>query len=466
MKVCSYNSVNYIADLGGLTGLFTGCSIISLLELAFFVAIRYRLNISLIIVRYLKRFNFLNAPVTKNVKIMWSSICLLVLSGLGFYIFEIIRKYQIDPPITEEIGQILKRDIPFPAITVCSPYFGRNHSVDLLKFLKNPNQTLTAEEQSEFAANIQACAPYLGSTLSDSFALADNTQIIEILKSKFSSYAEALTSCGVGGFEARCDDVFSYVLTDHGFCFTFNLEDATTIFNEKVISKDFECYSRQSVWRGVNQYYNEKSEPWKLVNERNREREWTLEGGYRNNSKYMYPSRAIRSEIFQFVTTIRRTDPLNLCPENGIFFLLYFHMPNEIMTPLHVPEYIYGTRRLTLDATYHQVDGNLRHYSPEKRECYFDGEKQLKFFKSYTKSHCEFECMANFTLEVCGCVKFSMPRDDFTPVCNLNQASCYVKTMKEWNKSAKNCACLHSCTYIDYSIKNDRTEHEEFLTFP
>lgn len=51
----------------------------------------------------------------------------------------------------------------------------------------------------------------------------------------------------------------------------------------------------------------------------------------------------------------------------------------------------------------------LRSYRPEQRECFFDSEHQLNFFKHYTRHSCMEECLANFTREECGCVKFSMP---------------------------------------------------------
>lgn len=37
-------------------------------------------------------------------------------------------------------------------------------------------------------------------------------------------------------------------------------------------------------------------------------------------------------------------------------------------------------------------------YSPDRRQCYFNDERYLKFFKVYTQSNCELECLANFTL--------------------------------------------------------------------
>lgn len=388
--------------------------------------------------------SLIRASANKIVRIIWASICLLVLCGLSFYIFEIIRKYQFDPPITEEISQILMRDLPFPAVTICTPYFARNATANLSMFLKNTSQILTAEEQNQMAANVQACAPHFGSLIADSCPLADNTRIIEIMKSKDLSIKEAFRSCGVHNHVRNCSDMFDYVLTDHGYCFSFNLQESIPYFNAEVISDDFKCYTRE-IDRGYDG-------------------DWTLEGGYKNRSQMLRPYRAVRKDE-SFIQMIIKTSDVNLCPENGISYSLYFHMPNEIMTPLHVPMYAFGVRTQTLDATYHTVDESLRHYSPDKRECYFDGEKQLKFFKIYTKAHCEFECMSNYTLDVCACVKFSMPRDNLTAVCDLSQTSCYVRTMKEWTKTAKTCACLHSCTYIDYSIKDDRSHLDDETEF-
>lgn len=44
-----------------------------------------------------------------------------------------------------------------------------------------------------------------------------------------------------------------------------------------------------------------------------------------------------------------------------------------------------------------------------KRKCLDFEEKSLKFFKLYTRTNCYLECLTNYTLSVCGCVKFHMP---------------------------------------------------------
>ena len=109
----------------------------------------------------------------------------------------------------------------------------------------------------------------------------------------------------------------------------------------------------------------------------------------------------------------------------------------------------------------------LRNYHPKHRKCYFEHEKYLKFFKVYTQSNCELECLTNFTLKACNCVKFSMPRIDNMLICNQQQLSCYEKAEINYIKTesfqmSKNkddktpetiCNCLPSCTSINYNYE-------------
>jgi amiloride-sensitive sodium channel len=101
----------------------------------------------------------------------------------------------------------------------------------------------------------------------------------------------------------------------------------------------------------------------------------------------------------------------------------------------------------------------LRKFSPQIRECYFESERKLKFFKSYTKAHCDYECMTNYTLKVCGCVKFSMPRTFTTPVCDLDKVECFknvIKNWPTWNNETIECNCYPPCSNINYKIESLR----------
>ena len=54
----------------------------------------------------------------------------------------------------------------------------------------------------------------------------------------------------------------------------------------------------------------------------------------------------------------------------------------------------------------------LENIAIDKRSCYFENEKQLFFYKTYTQRSCILECEANFTIAICGCVQYYMPSKD------------------------------------------------------
>lgn len=100
-----------------------------------------------------------------------------------------------------------------------------------------------------------------------------------------------------------------------------------------------------------------------------------------------------------------------------------------------------------------------------RRGCLFSYERYLKFFKIYTKSNCEVECITNYTLSECGCVKFHMPRNKTTRICGANDVSCYNlaqynmlkhEIVEEMNKKSDDfdtnqaCKCLPVCNSIEY----------------
>lgn len=56
------------------------------------------------------------------------------------------------------------------------------------------------------------------------------------------------------------------------------------------------------------------------------------------------------------------------------------------------------------------IDDNLKKWKPEKRNCYLNGERNLKYFKKYTKNNCIDECRSEKMFKACDCVPFHMIR--------------------------------------------------------
>lgn len=52
------------------------------------------------------------------------------------------------------------------------------------------------------------------------------------------------------------------------------------------------------------------------------------------------------------------------------------------------------------------LDDDLKSWPIEKRNCYLPGDKNLTFFRIYTKENCEHECLSSMIEEQCGCLPY------------------------------------------------------------
>lgn len=113
--------------------------------------------------------------------------------------------------------------------------------------------------------------------------------------------------------------------------------------------------------------------------------------------------------------------------------------------------------------------------SHSSRQCFFNDERYLRYFKVYTQQNCELECLANFTLATCGCVKFSMPRDNDTEICGAAMIDCYDKAedkllAREFTEGLESsdenfrgqtsCNCLPACTSITYEAELSQADFD------
>lgn len=145
---------------------------------------------------------------------------------------------------------------------------------------------------------------------------------------------------------------------------------------------------------------------------------WSPESGYpanlRNVTRPQYPRRIFNSKPLGALIVYPR--------------LLKCDMSYECRGPFHgftvaissPVEMIGLSRRIIRVSPQEQVDisiapvsiyssKKIEQYKPVQRQCFNNGERQLRFFKFYGKHNCEMECLTNFTKKECGCVKYSMP---------------------------------------------------------
>lgn len=145
-------------------------------------------------------------------------------------------------------------------------------------------------------------------------------------------------------------------------------------------------------------------------------------------------------------------------------FKFSIHAPDEI--PLTHDRFFrinsLSAAFVTVSPEVYKASENLRSINPYKRNCFFTDERPLRFFHQYNQINCAVECIANYTLAKCGCVKFSMPRLFDTAICDASHIECYRDSFIQLyelairasltGKSFKTCHCLPSCTSVEYRV--------------
>lgn len=97
---------------------------------------------------------------------------------------------------------------------------------------------------------------------------------------------------------------------------------------------------------------------------------------------------------------------------------------------------------------------SLRKINPLDRQCYFIYEKQLLYFKHYTRRNCEMECDAQLMLQLCNCIPYNMPKIyDNATICFLNDMECLVEAEKlMFDPRSQKCkeSCLSGCHELSF----------------
>lgn len=208
---------------------------------------------------------------------------------------------------------------------------------------------------------------------------------------------------------------------------------------------------------------------------------WTLQEGYSVSDSETYPRRVLGPGAragLNIVLKLSDPDLDYICrgPVQG--FKVILHTPSEV--PRASKHFFRVPLRqevvVSVKPNMITTSPGLANYEPNRRQCYFNDERDLRFFKVYTQSNCELECLANFTLQQCDCVKFSMPRDNDAKICGQSDVVCYdkaeddlladdlkksLKTHSEENKrGTTDCNCLPSCTSINYDAEISQADYE------
>lgn len=276
------------------------------------------------------------------------------------------------------------------------------------------------------------------------------TRIVSILEELTPRPSATLFSCKWRNEQAPCSTLFAQILTEEGICYTFNNLEQNEIFREENLHNDF-----------------------RYIEESDKVSDWSVEHGYPPNASLSaYPERVQTAGArvgMNVILPLNTYDKDFICRGPSQGFKVQLHVPGEI--PRLSQQYF----RLSMDQeiilsvkpnmiTTSEV---LKSYDISRRMCYFQNERYLKFFKIYTQQNCELECLTNYTLQKCGCVKFSMPRDNKTRMCGARNLICFYDAEDELLNPYEGtpseelgCNCLPACTAISYDAETSQADFD------
>ncbi|XP_058461711.1 pickpocket protein 28-like [Malaya genurostris] len=385
-------------------------------------------------------------------KIWWIVMFFVSLYGCGRLIQNVYRKWEQTPVIvsfSEKSTPIWQ--IPFPAVTICpetkvkSQYLNFTTSYHML-LNDTERDSMDEESFNRLRAVAQVCDAHIFTNMS--LGQDFDPDCVDWLRNGSVSAREMLMFCKWRNNPTYCDDFFTETLTEEGFCYTFNSLGADDLLRQEALQQDYPYVTAN------------KSSP-----------QWTLETGYREDAIIdTYPMRVLGAGArggLNILLMLYQYDLDYLCrgPVQGFKILL--HTSSEypqvskqyFRVPLH-QEVIISVKPQMITTS----DG-LRHYAPHRRQCYFNHERRLKYFQVYTQQNCKLECITNYTLNLCGCVKFSMPRDAQTKVCGASKIDCYNEaedelagqevrhSVNETSAHRSTCDCLPGCTSVQYDAE-------------
>uniref|UniRef100_A0A1B0DLX5 Uncharacterized protein n=1 Tax=Phlebotomus papatasi TaxID=29031 RepID=A0A1B0DLX5_PHLPP len=421
-------------------------------------------------------------------RVWWLVIFVISISVCSLLIWSSWKKWDDTPVIvTFADKSTFVWQIPFPAVTICPEIKVRRESFNFTKVFKKvfkERENLTLIEYNYMDIMLQIChsrkyltnPPFGTDRITEDFS----DQLKEIsLVSK-----DIFAACYFGEDSLLdCVDIFTPILTEEGFCFTFNTLNASEIYNPSALHPGYE-------------YPIQETES----------KDWNLEEGYATLDLTTHPQRAlgdgVRAGLYIMLQSPEK-DFDYLCSGMVQGFKVHLHSPDDV--PQIARQFFSVPLKkeimVSVKPSMITTSEGLRAYNPirltkrsmhffqmftnsfrSRRQCYFNHERQLKFFRNYTQKNCELECFSLFLLKECGCVKFHMPRYADTPICGSGKILCYqksigdlvLKTLEESlqnNYTNSDCNCLPTCTSIAYDAEISQTDMDwdklfESLEFP
>ncbi|KAL1492019.1 hypothetical protein ABEB36_012523 [Hypothenemus hampei] len=390
----------------------------------------------------------------------WLTVFLFSVTCCFYLIYLVYEKWDSSPVIISLANEETPiYQIPFPAVTICPLVKSFSYNQTAIRSKLFFAQPLSKTEHKSFSYMNFICdhVPYAWFDIKiGNFSVYENF----FNKEEFYNFIHNITTnkyfldCRWQNQDFYCNNFFDTILTDDGVCHSFNLLSPKKIYKDNVQNYFFD--------RTNSKIYNESSS-------------WSLDRGFSHDKgSDTYPRREPFSGAINGLEVMLYMDyPLRdiYCKSSWTFegYKVILHTPSTVPRPNQ--EHFYLPPNTAVIAAIKPVVVNtsekVKSFRPEKRNCYFENENPLKYFKDYTQKNCELDCLTRHTLHLCGCVAFYMPMDSFTPLCGTGKNECMKAAKKrmlskelKWrlenaddDQELPHCHCLPSCRDLSYEVE-------------
>ncbi|XP_065075657.1 pickpocket protein 28-like [Ochlerotatus camptorhynchus] len=400
-------------------------------------------------------------------KFWWVVVFVLSVGSCAMLIHKTYQKWDQTPVIVsfnEKSTPVWQ--IPFPAVTICPQTKVKS---GMLNFSQDFNDftNMDPEEQENFnrtdnlLAMMQLCERttfYYMVLLSEVDSLPNkisNLSYASLVRNMSLPMYEMMEYCVIRSEVKFCRDIFTHTMTEEGICTSFNLLSAEELLRTESI---------------------QSTDPY--LSGTHKASHWTLEKGYSSEASLnSYPYRTLGpgySAGISLLLLSNNEDMDYLCRGPVQAFKALLHSPADYPQVsqkfVHVP--MDQEVNIAVKPQMVTTTSGLRSYTSDRRQCFFNSERYLQFFQVYTQDNCELECLTNYTLQRCGCVKFSMLRSNETKVCETNRMKCLVEAENELLEMdvvkhhdqrehfRAECNCLPACTSMQYDAEITQTDFD------
>ncbi|XP_019890716.2 pickpocket protein 28-like isoform X1 [Musca domestica] len=242
-----------------------------------------------------------------------------------------------------------------------------------------------------------------------------------------------IVACQLSSVDMDCSELFREVLTEEGLCCSFNGLHPKFLYkgNYYTLSKLVQSPDMVPI-------------------------DWNPEKGYPANlpPKY-YPRPAYGTGIAMGLSLIlnAEVDEYYCSSSSSAGFKINLASPvvRSLMKEDGIIVPLGAETSFRIDAQITESSPAIRSINRRRRQCVFLDEEPLVFYRYYTKTHCENECLSIYFIDKCGCIPFYLPIiSPNATICNMSRHFCIEHAKLAHNPFGR---CMSRCQTSCFELR-------------